>query len=107
MIPVRLDRLPKSDAIYSSFADSMRSSSAVIADITLLNENVMYEVGYAHGCGLTPLIYTREPDRLDQLPVYFRTLNVRLTSAETPVESLIDEYLRSLKTTRRFHQFTT
>ena len=106
MIPVRLDRLPKSDAIYSSFADAMRSSSAVIADITLLNENVMYEVGYAHGCGLTPLIYTREPDRLDQLPVYFRTLNVRLTSAQTSVESLIDEYLRSLKTTRRFHQLT-
>jgi hypothetical protein len=25
----------------------------VIADITLLNENVMYEVGYAHGRGLT------------------------------------------------------
>jgi hypothetical protein len=104
MIPVRLDRLPGSEAIYNSFADAIRSSLAVIADITLLNENVMYEVGYAHGRGLTPLIYTRDVVRLDQLPVYFRTLNVRLASAEMPLNRLIDDYLRSLMETRRAHQ---
>jgi hypothetical protein len=106
MIPVRLDRLPASAAIYTSFADAMRWSSAVIADITLLNENVMYEVGYAHGVGLTPLIYTRDAARLEQLPVYFRTLNVRLASEETPADMLIDEYLRSIKTARRNHRVT-
>lgn len=77
MIPIRLDRLPKSEAIYTSFADAIQSSSAVIADITSLNENVMYEIGYSHGRGLVPLIYTRDADRLTELPVYFRTLNVR------------------------------
>jgi len=104
MIPVRLDHLPRSEAIYTSFADAIRSCSAVIADITMLNENVMYEIGYAHGRGLTPLIYTRDEVRLDQLPVYFRTLNVRLASRETPAEALIDDYLTSLKDTRRLHQ---
>jgi hypothetical protein len=104
MIPVRLDRLPRSEAIYTSFADAIQSSSAVIADITLLNENVMYEVGYAHGCGLTPLIYTRDAARLEQLPVYFRTLNVRLASETTPVNLLIDDYLLSVKSIRRVHQ---
>jgi hypothetical protein len=104
MIPVRLDRLPRSEAIYTSFADAIRSSQAVIADITLLNENVMYEVGYAHGRGLTPLIYTRDAARLEQLPVYFRTLNVRLTSMEAPLNILIDDYLRSLRTNHRVHQ---
>ena len=99
MIPIRLDRLPKSEAIYTSFADAIQSSSAVIADITALNENVMYEIGYSHGRGLTPLIYTREADRLTRLPVYFRTLNVRLASDKTPVNILIEDYLRSLKTT--------
>jgi hypothetical protein len=79
----------------------MRSSSAVIADITQNNENVMYEVGYAHGRGLTPLIYTRDAARLDKLPVYFRTLNVRLVSDKTPLNRLIDEYLLSVKDTRR------
>lgn len=100
MIPVRLDRVPRSEAIYTSFADAIQTSSAVIADITLLNENVMYEVGYAHGRSLTPLIYTRNAARLHQLPVYFRTLNVRLASETTPLNILIDEYLRSLKASR-------
>jgi hypothetical protein len=98
--PVRLDRVPRSEAIYTSFADAIQTSSAVIADITLLNENVMYEVGYAHGRSLTPLIYTRNAARLHQLPVYFRTLNVRLASETTPLNILIDEYLRSLKASR-------
>jgi hypothetical protein len=107
MIPIRLDQLPKSEAIYTSFADAIQSSSAVIADITALNENVMYEIGYSHGRGLTPLIYTREADRLTRLPVYFRTLNVRLASDKTPVNDLIEDYLRSLKTATRLHQHST
>ena len=101
MIPIRLDRQPKSEAIYTSFADAIQSSSAVIADITTLNENVMYEIGYSHGRGLIPLIYTRDEERLTRLPVYFRTLNVRLATDTTPVNVLIEEYLLSLKTARR------
>lgn len=97
MIPLRLDILPNSEAIYTSFAEAVRTASAVMADITLLNENVMYEIGYAHGLGLIPLIYTREKHRLNDLPVYFRTLNVRLITPETPLERLIDEYLSSIK----------
>lgn len=104
MIPVRLDHLPRSEAIYTSFADAIRSCSAIIADITELNQNVMYEIGYAHGCGLTPLLYTRQEQRLDELPVYFRTLNVRFATPETPADRLIDDYLSSLKDTRRLHQ---
>lgn len=97
MFPVRLDRLPRSDAIYSSFSASIRASTAVVADVTALNENVMYEIGYAHGLGLAPLIYTRDPKRLKKLPVYFRTLNVRLASGDDTVELLIDDYLRSFR----------
>lgn len=106
MIPVRLDRLPTSEVIVNSFADDVRSSSAVIVDITVLNENVMYEVGFAHGLGLTPLIFTRDATQLEQLPVYFRALNVRLASKETPINSLIDDYLRSLEITRHLRQIT-
>ena len=53
------------------------------------------------------LIYTREADRLTRLPVFFRTLNVRLASDKTPVNILIEDYLRSLKTTTRLHQHPT
>ncbi len=99
MVPIRLDRLPNSEAIYTSFADAIQTSSAVIADITTSNENVLYEIGYSHGRGLTPLIYTRDKERLSQLPIYFRTLNVRLASDEMPLSALIEEYMRSVKTT--------
>jgi hypothetical protein len=103
MIPVRLDRIPGSEAIYASFADAIRSCLALVADITLLNENVMYEVGYAHGRGVAPLIYTRDAARLEELPVYFRTLNVRLASTQQPLNVLIDDYLRSFRTARGAH----
>lgn len=106
MIPVRLDRLPKSEAIYTSFADAIHTASAVVADITLLNENVMYEIGYAHGRGLTPLIYTRAAARLDELPVYFRTLNVKLASETASIGSLIDDYLQDVRTTRAGRRLT-
>jgi hypothetical protein len=99
MIPVRLDRLPRSDAIYTSFADAIQTSAAVIADITDLNYNVMYEVGFAHGRRADLLLYTRDAARLEHLPVYFKTLNVRLVSNETPLNTLIDEYLRSFGAT--------
>jgi hypothetical protein len=104
MIPVRLDRLPSSEAIYASFADAIQTSSAVIADITTLNENVMYEIGYSHGRGLTPLIFTRDEARLAQLPVYFRTLNVRLASTIQPVAALIEDYLCFVKNARRLNE---
>jgi hypothetical protein len=99
MVPTRLDRFPKSEEIQIAFAEAVRTSAAVIADITDLNENVMYEIGYARASGVTPLIYTRKADRLENLPVYFRTMNVRLASPQTPVEALIDGYLRSVKAT--------
>lgn len=104
MFPVRLDHLPSSEAIYTSFADAIQSSSAVIIDITTLSENVMYEIGYSHGRGLTPLIYTRDEARLKNLPVYLRTLNVRLATDAMPVSALIEGYLRSVKASRNPHQ---
>jgi len=104
MIAVRLDRLPSSKAIYTSFADAIQTSSAVIADITTLNKNVMYEVGYSHGRGLTPLIFTRNKARLEQLPVYFQAINVRLASDHQSVEAIIEEYLQSQKTSRRLNE---
>ena len=79
----------------------------MIADITFLNENVMYELGYAHGRGLAPLIYTRDAARLEHLPVYLRTLNVPLASETMSVSILIDNYLGSFKATRRVHQLTS
>ena len=86
MIPINLARHPSSETIYTSFADNVRSASAIIADVTQLNPNVMYEIGYAHGRGATPLVYTRDAARLQDLPVYLKTLNIRLADETTPLE---------------------
>lgn len=93
---MRLDRIPTSEEIYRNFVEAMRSAWAVLVDITLLNENVMYEIGYAHGRGLTPLIYTLDAACLDQLPLYVRALNVRLASEER-LGALIEDYLHAVK----------
>jgi hypothetical protein len=106
MTAIRLDHAARSDAIYTSFATAMRSSSAVIADVTQLNANVMYEIGYAHGRGLAPLLYADNVVRPEELPVYFRTLHVRFASEATPLSALIDEYLSSFKAGRRIRRNT-
>jgi len=100
MMPLRLDQLPKSDAIYTSFAHAVDDATAVIVDITQLNENVMYEVGFAHGRGLSPLIYTRDAARLENLPVYFKTLNVRLVTHLAQLAPLVGQYLGEVKATQ-------
>lgn len=103
MHPLRLDRLARSDAIYGTFGDAIRSATAVVVDVTQLNENVMYEIGFAHALGLKPLIYSREAARLEQLPLYLRTLNVRLASPRTSVAELIEEYVRTFMADGRAH----
>ena len=100
MFAVRLDELPKSDAIYISFAKAVDDAAAVIIDITQLNENVMYEVGFAHGRGLSPLLYTRVASRLENLPVYLRTLNVHLVTDLTKLAPLVSLHLSEIQAAR-------
>jgi hypothetical protein len=104
MIPVRLDLIPSSTSIYTSFEDAIQDCTSVVADFTTFNQNVMYELGYAHGRGIEPLIYTREPTHIPELPLYLKTLNVRPVSETSPPEKLIDEYLRAAKGKRRSHR---
>lgn len=101
--PIRLDAVPRSDAIYGTFQDAIRSATAVIVDVTDFNENVMYEIGFAHALGLKPLIYSRDAARLDHLPLYLRTLNVRLATPTMPVSQLVEEYVRSFRPVGGMH----
>lgn len=100
MLPVRLDRLATSGSIYTSFEDSVRTASAIVADITRVNENVMYEIGYAQGRGMTPLLYTRSEVRVESLPVYLRTVNLKVAKEPADVAKVIEEYLESVKSAR-------
>ena len=96
MIAVRLKDAAGSQQIYASFFDAVSHSTAIIADISELNENVMYEVGYAHGRGLQPLLFTLDASRPQSLPVYLRTLNVHAVTVED-LPILIRSHLRAVK----------
>lgn len=96
MQAVRLKDLGGSQQIYSSFFDAVEDSTTIIADITEMNDNVMYEIGYAHGRGVQPLLYTLDPSRVGRLPVYLRTLNVHAV-AEEELPGLIRDHLREVK----------
>lgn len=96
MIAVRLKDAAGSQQIYASFFEAVSHSTAIIADISELNENVMYEVGYAHGRGLQPLLFTLDASRIQSLPVYLRTLNVHAVTAED-LPDLIRSHLKAVK----------
>jgi hypothetical protein len=96
MLAVRLKDNIGSKQIYTSFLDAISQSTTIVADITSLNENVMYEVGYAHGHGMQPLLFTLDPTGVDRLPLYIRALNVHSVSrADLP--TLIQDHLRDVK----------
>lgn len=96
MLAVRLKDSSGSEQIYASFFDAVAYSTTIIADITDLNENVMYEVGYAHGRGLQPLLFTLDSTGIDRLPLYLRTLNVHHVTRED-LPSLIQNHLKDIK----------
>ena len=99
MVALRLKDAHGSQQIYSSFFDAVSHSTAIIADITDLNVNVMYEVGYAHGRGLQPLLFTLDPSRIDSLPLYFGMLNVHTVSRDK-LPALIRDHLADIKRQR-------
>jgi hypothetical protein len=100
MIPFRLDEVPTSELIHTNFNDAIRSATAIVADVTTDNLNVMYEIGYARAQGLTPLLFTLEERKPEAMPIYLRSMNVRTTSLEK-LGPLIDEYLRDIKQLRK------
>lgn len=98
MLPDRLDYTPGSDVIRKNFFDAIEECRALIADVTEANPNVMYEIGYAHGKGITPLLFSRtaDPDSLE-LPVYLRDLKIETVDLDSELENAIREYLTSTK----------
>lgn len=103
MKAVRLDELPSSEVIYASFAKATAEATAVIADITTVNPNVMYEVGFAHGQGLKPLMYTRDLATIDGLPIYLNTRNVLHATVDS-LGKLIDDWLTETRAAWSRHE---
>ena len=60
--PYRVDGDPSADVLISSIEDGIRNASACLADITMDNANVWYELGYALALG-KPVVMVCAEDR--------------------------------------------
>lgn len=85
--------------VIADIQRQIRESRVVIAEITPVNPNVYYEVGYADAIG-KPVILIADGGKLDQLPFdvrAFRTLFYENTiGGKAKVEKTLTEFLRNI-----------
>lgn len=101
MICDRLDHRPGSAPIRTSFVDAVDRACAVVADVTDVNPNVMYEIGYALAKGLRPLFYCRDSMVVERLPVYLRDLNISVISSNEDLALRIKRHLAEVRSEAR------
>lgn len=85
--------------VIADIQRQIRESRVIIAEITPVNPNVYYEVGYADAIG-KPVILIADGGKLDQLPFdvrAFRTLFYENTiGGKAKVEKTLTEFLRNI-----------
>jgi hypothetical protein len=85
--------------VIADIQRQIRESRVIIAEITPVNPNVYYEVGYADAIG-KPVILIADGGKLDQLPFdvrAFRTLFYENTiGGKSKVEKTLTEFLRNI-----------
>lgn len=79
----RVDELPSSSNIVDDIKKLIDSAAFVLVDITGLNLNVIYELGYAHGRDKKVLIISSEENR--ELPFDFSQLRIFLIKDQKAV----------------------
>jgi hypothetical protein len=57
----RADQIARPGRITEQVIDAIAAADAVVADISGLNPNVIYELGYAHASGATLLLLSQDP----------------------------------------------
>ncbi len=60
LISERADEIEHNSDIMSVIEAKIKTASIVLADITSLNPNVLYELGFAHGCSKKTIIISRD-----------------------------------------------
>jgi hypothetical protein len=98
---IRLDRNLYTGDVRQTVQQLVQDCDAVIADITSLSANVMYEVGLAHAYGKKPsplLIWRADPKMLDSaLPFYLRPHRVASSKDHGGTLGAVREYLEALQ----------
>jgi hypothetical protein len=101
--PHRLDRHEDAGNITELFLSRISDCQAIVADITGLNPNVMYELGHIHHHGVvSPIIITRDRIKPDELPFYLRQHQVIVV--EDDAQDVTQRIERQLTQTRKERQ---
>ena len=95
---IRADDIYKSGLIINDICRSIEEASVIIADVTVDNPNVFYEVGYAHGIKkATILLSDRTREKLPFDVSGFRTLFYDNTiGGKSAVEERLKTHLKNL-----------
>lgn len=98
---LRIDESVGPGLIVADISRAILSSSLVIADITPLNANVFYEVGYAHGINKPTILIAEKGTKLPFDVSPFRTLFYENSIAgKTKLDNGLREYLKAVLNTR-------
>jgi hypothetical protein len=76
----RLDQSSRAGHIPEAFRASLSRADAIIADISDVNPNVMYELGHVHGRNVAPFLYWRRAreEAPPEPPFYFKPETLQL-----------------------------
>jgi hypothetical protein len=96
---LRADEIPGPGIIFRDMQDRIAESNVVIAEISAPNQNVFYELGYAHALN-TPTILLAQRGREDELPFDIRSYRVifydNSIGGKVDVERNLTKHLRSV-----------
>ena len=97
--PIRADRIYTSSSIIQDIITEISDASVIIADITMDNPNVFYELGYAHALN-KPTILLADVDKRKSLPFDlsgFRTiLYSNSIGGKKDIEEMLEKYLYNI-----------
>lgn len=102
----RIDKDDYAGDIPTLFRDAVASSSATVIDLSGMNPNVLYELGYLHSRGVTPLLVRRcQSSNRDESGVPFYLLHQKMITASDSesgrkeIAAHVEQFLQSV--TRR------
>lgn len=84
--PIRIDEEVNSGIIFTIFQERIKDTDCVLADITEINPNVMYELGYIRAQqNINPVLFSRkkQPGVASELPFYLKDQKVDYFEEET------------------------
>jgi hypothetical protein len=94
----RADEIAEPGQITQQVKVAIGSAHVVIADITHVNPNVMWELGYADGLGKTIVIFNQDPQSSPFDMVDRRQVAYNLSPADTDEQNLTRHLIEALRT---------